>query len=85
MSKILALGAGPLPEAGVRHLSAHCLRTWSLIEPLRRSGHEIALYTLPIFPENPSLEQGAGLEEASSAGCAAGASSTATTPSTSAR
>ncbi len=56
MSKILALGTGPLLESGVRSFSAHCLRTWHLVKPLLDAGHEIALFTIPIYTDRPETQ-----------------------------
>lgn len=61
MSKVLALGTGPLLEGGVRAFGAHCLRTWSLVKPLLDAGQEVALFTLPILTDQPELQQQSGL------------------------
>ncbi|MBI3735458.1 hypothetical protein HY256_02975 [Candidatus Sumerlaeota bacterium] len=63
MSKILALGTGPLLESGVRGFSAHCLRTWHFVKPLLDAGHEVRLYTLPISTGEPEKLNDPGVEE----------------------
>ncbi|GEM_PF-459129 len=63
MSRILAVGAGPLLQQGVRILGAHCLRTWNLVKPLTDAGHEVALFTLPIFHDRPEELAQAGVAQ----------------------
>ena len=43
MSKILILGRGPLPFESARYNNALGLRTWQLVKPLIKDGHEISL------------------------------------------
>lgn len=63
MSKILVVGTGPLLEKGVRSFSAHCLRTWHLVQPLLAAGHEIRLFTLPIYSDEPETQLHRGVED----------------------
>ncbi len=63
MSRILAVGTGPLFEKGVRNFSAHCLRTWHFVKPMLDAGHEVALYTLPIFSDQQDLVIVSGVEK----------------------
>lgn len=63
MSKILVVGTGPLLESGVHILGAHCLRTWSLVQPLVQAGHEVALFTVPIFGDRPEEMEHAGVAD----------------------
>lgn len=54
------MGMGPLLDEGVRHIGAHCLRTWSFVKPLLDDGHDVRLLTLPIFePDNPAMHTAA--------------------------
>ncbi len=48
MTKILAVGIGPLLAPGVTKVGGQCLRTWHLIQPLLSAGHNIRLFTIPI-------------------------------------
>jgi glycosyltransferase involved in cell wall biosynthesis len=48
MSKILAVGTGPLLEKGVKKIGGQCLRTWHFVKPLLDDGHQVSLVTLPI-------------------------------------
>ena len=48
MTKILAIGTGPLLEKGVKKIGGHCLRTWHFVSPLLEKGHYVSLVTLPI-------------------------------------
>jgi len=63
MTRVLILGTGPLLEPGVRTVGAHCLRTWHLAKPLLDAGHEVLLYTIPIFDERLELQQKHGVAE----------------------
>ncbi|MBN1900528.1 glycosyltransferase [Candidatus Sumerlaeota bacterium] len=54
MTKIFAIGTGPLLEKGVKKIGGQCLRTWHLVSPLLEDGHHVSLVTLPIPDrENP--------------------------------
>ncbi len=48
MSRIFAVGTGPLQDEGVRLASGQCLRTWHFTAPLLAAGHEVSLLTVPI-------------------------------------
>lgn len=48
MSKIIAVGTGPLLEKGVKKVGGQCLRTWHFVFPLLEHGHQVSLITLPI-------------------------------------
>ncbi|MCX7766888.1 MAG: glycosyltransferase, partial [Candidatus Sumerlaeia bacterium] len=48
MTKILAVGIGPLLAPGVTKVGGQCLRTWHLVHPLLSAGHNIRLFTIPI-------------------------------------
>ncbi len=48
MTRILAIGAGPLLEPGVTKIGGQCLRTWHFVKPLLDAGHNVTLVTLPI-------------------------------------
>jgi glycosyltransferase involved in cell wall biosynthesis len=54
MTKIFAIGTGPLLEKGVKKIGGQCLRTWHFVSPLLEDGHHVSLVTLPIPDrENP--------------------------------
>lgn len=65
MAKILVLGTGPLLESGVRNFSAHCLRTWHLTKPLLDAGHDVRLFTMPIYSDQPETQLQSGAEKKS--------------------
>lgn len=65
MTRILIFGTGPLLEAGVRSFSAHCLRTWHLTKPLLDAGHEVRLFTMPIYTDRPEEQVKEGIEDKS--------------------
>lgn len=48
MTKILAVGIGPLLEPGVKKIGGQCLRTWHFVKPLIDQGHNVKLFTIPI-------------------------------------
>ena len=52
MTRILAIGTGPLLEPGVAKISGQCLRTWHFVKPLLDAGHNVTLVTLPIPDRN---------------------------------
>lgn len=70
MAKLLVLATGPLLEAGVGLFGAHGLRTWHLTRPLLDAGHEVRLFTIPMYdPADPS-QRTAGVVERSYQGFA---------------
>ena len=68
MTRIFAIGVGPLLGPGVQLFSGQALRTTHFIKPLRNAGHEIDLYLHPISdlhfnPESDSLATGEDFED----------------------
>jgi glycosyltransferase involved in cell wall biosynthesis len=63
MTRILAIGTGPLLEPGVTKIGGQCLRTWHFVKPLLEAGHEVTLVTLPIpdrdapTPDSPVVKK----------------------------
>jgi len=56
MTRILAMGIGPLLAPGVKKVGGQCLRTWHLIKPLLDKGHQISLLTIPIPDTDVDLQ-----------------------------
>jgi glycosyltransferase involved in cell wall biosynthesis len=48
MSRILIIGYGPLPRAGMSCVTAASLRTRQLLKPILEAGHTVNLFTLPV-------------------------------------
>lgn len=60
MARVMIIGYGPLPEAGMPYISAPALRTRHLLKPILDAGHTVNLFTLPLpGTEGPEGEMSA--------------------------
>lgn len=48
MARVMIVGSGPLPKAGLPQISAAALRTRQFLKPILEDGHIVNLFTLPI-------------------------------------
>lgn len=57
MGRVMIIGYGPLPRAGLSYMAAPALRTRQLLKPILAAGHTVNLYTLPMpGTEGPDAE-----------------------------
>jgi glycosyltransferase involved in cell wall biosynthesis len=57
MGRVMIIGYGPLPRAGLTHMAAAALRTRQFLKPILAAGHTVNLYTLPMpGTEGPDAE-----------------------------
>jgi glycosyltransferase involved in cell wall biosynthesis len=48
MSRVMIIGYGPLPQSGMKYMSAPSLRTRHFLKPVLDAGHTVNLYLLPL-------------------------------------
>ena len=48
MGRVMIIGYGPLPRAGLTYMAAPALRTRQFLKPILAAGHTVNLYTLPM-------------------------------------
>ncbi len=60
MGRVMIVGYGPLPRAGLTYMAAPALRTRHFLKPILDAGHTVNLYTLPLkTPPGPEGEMSA--------------------------